>query len=58
MVNERPGQSAIGFIGMIGAFSALWQNRKGMIVVIKAGKSRTNLIIGMKRVVCRMHKCG
>jgi hypothetical protein len=58
MVNEWPGQSAIGFIGMISTFATLRQNRKGMIVVIKAGKRRTNLIISMKRMVCRMHKCG
>ena len=56
MANEWLEQSATEFSSEIGAFTALWQNRKSMIVVIKAGKSRTNLIIGMKRMFCRMHK--
>jgi hypothetical protein len=56
MTNEWSGQSANEFTGMLGVFAALWQNRKGMIIVIKAGKRRTDLIIGMKRMLCRVHK--
>jgi len=56
MTIERSGQSAIGFIGTIDVFAALRQNRKGMIVVIKAGKSCTDLIFSMERMFCRVHK--
>ena len=56
MTNEWPGQLATEFTGMIYVFAALRQNRKGMIIVIKAGKSRTNLIFSMERMIGRMHK--
>ena len=40
----------MGLIGWIGAVAALRQNRKRMIVLIKAGKRRTDFFIGMERM--------
>jgi hypothetical protein len=41
----------MGLSGWFGAFAALRQNRKRMIVMIKAGKRPTDFFIGMERMI-------